>query len=229
MEEIQPYGQGLDQPLPVKQEAFQRAFQDVEEIVSYSVETDDVRYALEKGKELIIGAQIRGIALSRLLYELNKHWDQFGLSDTFEDIILENWGLSKNTIKKYIRIWRMVFANPDVPDDVKPGLYEKPINTLRRLVRPIREEQIEEDDWPRLIRAHDDAEFHSIIKDIAGTPNSGRPALVLTVNQYGEVRAYKNNKSRVVGVLKNSPHDLEDDLIYEAYDRITRGANIKEQ
>jgi len=134
-DEIILHGRGLDQPLPIDEVRLSKEFAQVDDVVRRALDSNDLWPAIEAGRELLRTVQLKGVSLARLLSKLKRHWSQFGLEDTFADIIVAEWGLSKHTIYKYISVYRAVFENPTVPEEVVPRLAEKPINTLNYLVR----------------------------------------------------------------------------------------------
>ena len=100
-DEIILHGRGLDQPLPIDEARLSKEFAQVDDVVRRALDSNDLWPAIEAGRELLRTVQLKGVSLARLLSKLKRHWSQFGLEDTFEDIIVAEWGLSKHTIYKY--------------------------------------------------------------------------------------------------------------------------------
>ncbi len=227
MTELTIHGRGLDQPLPISKESLDDIFQAVDKLVEHALKDGDPMSALEGGKNLIEGVQLRGVALMRLLYKLYGQWAKFGLQETFQDRIYVEWGLSKQTINRYIDIWRAVFDNDDVPNKLLPALAERPVNTLRRLVRPVNENKlVDASDWVRITQAEDDSAVRRIIEELSGKSSRGRPALQLLLYSNGELVVVEGSTRSVLAIVKNSPTDLADKLRAKGLERLRNGAGV---
>lgn len=218
------HGGGLDQPLPVFEDAFDLA----DAIMKKAIDEGNPDVALRMGAEIIESIQIRGIALAHLLYRLWEEWDKFGLGSTFEEAIFDNWGFSKQTVQKYVSIWKSTFANPNVPEEVKPSLKERPINTLRRVIRPVNNGYLTApSDWRELASTVDDSEFKQKIEELSGTAAAGHPTLQIFLYDDGTLVAVDDYSSHVkLGILRTSTKDLNNPIRFKAIDRIKRGAGI---
>lgn len=226
-EELVVHGGGLDQPLPVSQDALDEMYSAVDELVRDAIEHNDPMQALDGARELIKGVQLRGVALMRLLYKLNNEWAKFGLSETFADRIFDELGLSKRTLLRYLDIWTAVFENENVPKQLLPPLAEKPVNTLRRLIRPVNENKlVDEKDWKRIANAEDDTAVRKIIEELSGRSNRGRPALKLLLYQDGRLVVALGDETAVLAVVRNSPEDLKNKLRMRGLERLRNGSGV---
>ena len=218
------HGGGLDQPLPIFEDAFDLA----DAIIKKALEDGNPDVALRMGAEIKESIQIRGIALAHLLYRLWEEWNKFGLGSTFEEAIFDNWGFSKQTVQKYISIWKATFANPNVPDEIKASLKERPINTLRRVIRPVNDGYLTDGkDWKELADTVDDSEFKQKIEELSGSAAAGRPTLKIFLYADGTLVAVDNDSTHVkLGILRTSTRDLNNPIRFKAIDRIKRSAGI---
>lgn len=227
-DELVLHGAGLDQPIPINRARLEREFAEVDKVAEVAIETGDPWPALAAGRELLAAVQLKGISLARLLYRLQQVWERFGLEDTFEDIIVAEWGLSKHTIYKYTRIYRVIFENPEVPPEVIPKLAERPINTLNRLVRPVNERCIQEpEQWYQLAEAEDDSTVAQLIKQWAGESTRGRPRAVFLLYPDGMLAYAENDRIAPIGLLKTAQADLEDDLVARGVDIVRRALGVR--
>ena len=223
------HGSGLDSPLPVSEEALSEVYEAIDRLIDEAVETNDPETAIAGGRALIKGVQLRGVGLMRLLYKLHTQWEKFGLSETFEDRIYDEWGFGKKTVKKYVRIYRAVFENEDVPEALLPTLAEKPVNTLERLVRPVNENKlVVADDWKRIANASDDSTVRGIVIELAGKSVRGRPATQFHIYPDGKLYVVRGEQKRLLALVKNSPKDLEDELLAAGYERLQNGTGAIE-
>jgi hypothetical protein len=223
-DELVLHGSGLDQPIPVSDDALSEIYEAVDGLIEKSVKENDPETAIAGGRALIEGVQLRGVALMRLLYKLYLQWARFGLTETFEDRIYDEWGLSKSTIQRYINIWRAVFDNDDVPKALLPALAEKPVNTLARLVRPVNENKlVVKKDWKKIAEATDDSTVRRLIKDMAGTSKRGRPALQFHLYPDGKLYVVEGQNKELLALVKCSPKDLENKLLAKGYERLRNG------
>lgn len=219
---------GLDQALPVAVRA-EKYCAAVDEVVFSAKTARNPDAIISYGLEIISDVQARGIALAKLLSEGQRVWEQFGLRETFEDCIYAEWGMSRETIHRYVAIWRMIFENNGIPKDVRAQLAERPVYTLRRLVRPAREDVFTEADWREIVTATDHREVIQIIHEKADGKTSGRDALTILLYADGTLQAFQNGNSAMLGVLRVSPKDLKNELRWRAIDRIKRGAGLLEK
>jgi hypothetical protein len=219
---------GLDQSLPVAVRA-EKYCKTVDEVIFNAKTAKNPDAIISYGLEIISDAQARGIALAKLLSEGQKMWEQFGLRETFEDCIYAEWGMSRETIHRYVAIWRMIFENNSIPVDVRTQLAERPVYTLRRLVRPAREDVFTDADWREIVTATDHREVIQIIHEKTDAQASGRSPLVILLYSDGTLQAFQNGNSAMLGVLRVSPKDLKNELRWRAIDRIKRGAGILEK
>src|SRR3990172_5349452 len=188
------HGGGLDQPLPIFEDAFDLA----DAIIKKALEDGNPDVALRMGAEIIESIQIRGIALAHLLYRLWEEWNKFGLGSTFEEAIFDNWGFSKQTVQKYISIWK---ANEGYLRDGK--------------------------DWKELADTVDDSEFKQKIEELSGSAAAGRPTLKIFLYADGTLVAVDNDSTHVkLGILRTSTRDLNNPIRFKAIDRIKRSAGI---
>jgi hypothetical protein len=228
VDEIVVHGSGLDQPLPVSDEALSEVYEAIDRLIEESVEAKDPEAAIAGGRALIKGVQLRGVGLMRLLYKLYKQWAKFGLTETFEDRIYDEWGFGKKTVKRYIRIYQAVFENEDVPEALLSTLAEKPVNTLERLVRPVNENKlVVADDWKRIANAADDSTVRGIIIELAGKSNKGRPATQFHIIG-NKLYVVRGSERKLLALLKNSRQDLDDDLLAAGYERLQNGTGAIE-
>ena len=228
-DEIVLHGRGLDQPLPIDEARLSKEFAQVDDVVRRALDSNDLWPAIEAGRELLRTVQLKGVSLARLLSKLKRHWSQFGLEDTFEDIIVAEWGLSKHTIYKYISVYRAVFENPAVPEEVVPRLAEKPINTLNYLVRPVNENLItDREQWAAIADAEDTSTVRQLVRGWFGKSTRGRPPQKFLLYADGTLAFAEGDELRTLGLLKIREDDLQDPIVAKGIDILRRALGVRE-
>lgn len=225
--DLQPiHGAGLDQPLPI-QEELRSEFDEIEQVLSKVDRTGDFNPAFDYGRRVIVGVQVKGIGLAKLLYELKQRWDTDEHEETFADRVFVEWGISEQTVNKYTNIWRSIFDNEAIPMDVRYLLAERPMRTLKRLAPPAADEEFTDEEWRELSRMSDHHEIVQFIEDKRGKPTTGKPRMEIRLNEEtGQLVAWEDGHRSNLGVLRTSERDLEDNLRWRAIERIKRGAGV---
>ncbi|MBE0573331.1 hypothetical protein IH575_00305 [Candidatus Dojkabacteria bacterium] len=221
-------GNGVD--LTVKLTAGDRKIFDmIDETIEQSIALGDVQPAMAMGRALRRGIQANGLALAKLLYKVSEAWEVFQYEDDLYEVIYTELGVAHSTAYKYINMWSAIFANPDIPDDVKQELEGKPIKALNLLTAAAREGEISEEDWERVADATTSSEVRGIVRDIRGERTSSRTAIVMEVNlTTGAIYARRGDDVQVVGMLLMSQRE-NSDLIDAAINKIVTNCNMMEK
>jgi hypothetical protein len=115
------------------QEADLEVIRIVDEVVNRSLITGDIRMAMDFGRSLRRNHQVQGLALAKLLYEVENRWVEFstdGIEGDYVDIIQAELGIAPSTTKKYVRLWGTLFDSDAVPAEQQRMLMNKPIKGL---------------------------------------------------------------------------------------------------
>lgn len=205
-----------------------RILDDVDEVVNKSVAEGDPRIALRFGSALKRNMQISGVALAKLLWHIQFNWTAFqddGIDDDFYSVAEAEMGLALETIRKYVRLWDSVFANENIPAEIKQRLLGKPMTTLLLLPALTEEENV---DWDKIVDAHSRDELRAYVKELRGQVTSSESAVFITLDvRSGRLTAYKGSNPPVVfGLLNMDKQDNE--AVKIAINRIVNNARIKE-
>jgi len=218
----------LDIPLPT-QAVVKSELAMIDTILADCDELKDLTPAFDYGRQMFMAVHAKGIGLAQLLWGVYERWTKYGTKDeTFEARVYAEWGIAKETTTKYIRMWRSIFANSQLPNQIKDALYERPMHTLKRLAKPAREGTLTEGDWEAIIKASDHHAIVQIIESRAGKPKRGFKPINIRLYDNGQLIAFRGDKVSPLGILRNSPEDLEDELRWEAIERIKKASGIKD-
>jgi len=168
------------------------------------------------------------LILSQVLYYLDINWtrisEKAGIEDDLYSYAEAEFLLSPQTVRKYADLWRLIFANPSVPDDIKEVLKHRPINFLLRLIGIARDDP-DVDTWKRIAECETMAELRSLLLELRGEQTSSKTAIVY----YFDIRkkvivANKGGKSFPVAVIA-VPNSLDDEESREHMDIISTFLN----
>lgn len=189
----------------------------------------DLTPAFDYGRQTFETVHAKGFGLARLLWGIHERWANLGTKDeTFEDRIYAEWGIARETTKKYINMWRSIFANPDIPPKIKVALMERPLYTLKRLAYPAREGNLTKKDWNDIVKASDHHAIVQVLEKRGNKPTRGFKPIVLMLYNDGTLIAFRGDERVTLGVLRTSEEDLKNKLRWSAIERIKKGSGVLE-
>lgn len=201
----------------------------VDAAIDAAVAQGDISPAITFGRALRRQMQVSGLALAKLLYRLQDTWELFrsaGVDDEFVDVVYAEMGVAPGTTTKYVALWSSIFANPQIPDEVKDALENKPIRSLILLTAAAREENL---DWNRVLEATTPHEIREIVRETRGEQTSSSSALILEMNvRNGILTARKGDESISFGALTVKDY-TKNKLVRAAIDRVVTAAGIMEK
>lgn len=201
-------------------------FEEVDSIMEQAVIAGDPSIAMKFGRALRRDVRVRGVALAKLLWYVKYRWDEFekaGVEDEALDVIHAEMGVPPSTSNVYIHMWETIFANPNIPDQIKERLLDKPIRTLKLL--PSLTTEGEDVDWQEIAGALGHEEVRRIIKRIRGEATSSKTALFIRMDtRTGQLSAKRGDEPFTnFGVLNlNSGSPVVD----SAVERLVRDGRI---
>ena len=200
----------------------------VDEVMAHSLEEADPRIAIRFGSALKRNMQVSGVALAKLLWNIQDNWHTFedaGIDDDFYSVVEAEMGLALVTIKKYTRLWDSIFANSEIAEPIKQRLLGKPMTSLLLLPALTDEDGV---DWERVADAPTTDDLRSYVKEIRGSATSSDSAVFITLDvRTGQLKAHMGGKPAVVFGLFNMDR-MEDPAAKKAIERIIRNSSIKE-
>ena len=204
-------------------------FNTVDEITTKAIEAGDPSIATRLGRSLHRGVRVSGIALCKLLWILRDNWAKFqadGVDDNFYSVMESEIGLAVSTIHKYSDMWESVFANPDISDEIKHRLLNKPVKTL--LLLPALAKDASDVDWAEVAETNNHADMRALIRSYRGEATSSKTAIHIRLElSSGQLSARKGTGNYVVfGILNLDKRS--DPAVSGAIDRIIREGRISE-
>ena len=173
--------------------------------------------------------QIRGLAMAKLLSRMEENWGYFvlegGIDDDFYDRVQVDLGLSKQTVQKYIRLWRNLFENTNIEQRIKDKLTNKPVRTLLLLSAAAKDGDIK--DWDAVASSVDYQEIRTMVRKQRGERTSSKTSIAIVLDRDGTLKCRKGNMPfKPFGFLNT---DLDDPIIREAIEKLIERAGIVEK
>ncbi len=187
----------LDQPIPFDAE---HLLSRVDEVVNESLEKGDPEIALSAGAELTKVSRLAGIGIAKLAFTLNDRWVEFEVADDFVNAASLYWGLSKLTIERYTRVWKML-TTENIPEEIKNKLQQRPIKDLIAIGNMVAQGfPVPDPMWEIFAEAPNNATVLAEIRDITGRePKKG--SMILHMERDGSLRAWQNGEGIHIGYL----------------------------
>jgi len=204
-----------------------KIFTDVDEIISSSLIQGDPRPALWFGSKMRREGQIRGLALSKLLFELDRHWEMFqsgGMDERIEDLVFVEMGISPQTTRKYIGLWGDLFENPDIEDDIKRKLMGKSIQSLLLLKAAARDG--DDIDWDAVAGAESGAEIRDLVRGVRGPTTSSESAVTIFLDREGSLYARRGSNPDKFPIGRLFIDDMEDSTVAKAINRLVERGGV---
>ncbi len=198
---------------------------EVDEYVDRSLISGDLRSVLKFGRVIKRNMQISGVAFAKLLTRINDHWDQYtsaGIEDDFVDVMYSELGSAPATTRKYIAMWRAIFDNNTIPEDVKKQLLGRPVKSLLVLTAAANEGSVE---WQEVLETSTHAEVQQVVRAARGKATSSSTRITIKLMRTGELVAYRENDRVPLGYLMRDPSN---DINVKAIDRIVNSSGILE-
>ena len=220
-----------DAPVPMTQmDRLQKTFSKVNEVIEEAVAQQDPEIAFALADDLVFAQKMSGLSLAMFLSEMEDRWFMFeDKYDNFEDMVYVRLGKSKQTVKKYIGVWREIFLNQKITDKQKEVLFGFPIKRLLLLVPAVREGSITKSEWGRVTGSTTDNEVREIILEVRGEQKSASNALRIFVNTRGATRGRLSCRVGSEGKKIPIGHiqlDSEDEQVQKAVARILNSAGV---
>ena len=215
----------LDQGIDLLQEDFMKH---VEDTIQESINTKDPSKSIHLCKFLIGAAQLSGLALAKVLYELQRNWWKFDIDEDFTDYIFKEVGKHRHTIERYLKIADMLYNY--APKEVRPVLEKLPIGSLVPIASTVSQGYLlEPEDWQEFAEAENTTDVRRIVREIrTGQGDKSRTSLLsLWMDRNGSIWAFNStDKKFFVGSL-----DIKEtnEFVVKAVERIVANSGILTQ
>lgn len=216
---------GLDQSLALTQVEL-KLLDRVDTVIEAAVKEKDISSIVNLSKTVQRTGHACALAQAKLLFTWKKVFDEFDIGEDFVDFVSAEVGLSIQTVVKYTKVWEFIFANEDVPDNLKQRLLNQPMQTLILVAPAAQDDDLEAEDWLAIANAPDRATVNDLIREKRGDRSSSGLRLKIIWKRTGELVALKNEELINFGFL--SP-DVLDPVAKQAIERVIRTAGIVRQ
>ena len=202
----------------------QKLYAEIDSVVNSSVEEGDPERAFQLGNAFIAIEKQSGLALGRLAFSLKDRWNEFNISERFEDVALIHWDVSKVHLERLIRATEMLLSG-DIPEQLQEQFDQKDVKDLIVISAAWQEGDIEsEEDWERLSDADNDYAIRDIVRDIRDIPPR-KHTLAIWMTRGGDIYCkVGSGENKHIGYLNL---DLKDDPdVEKAINRIINNSRI---
>jgi hypothetical protein len=183
---------------------------------------------------------IKGFGVAKVLYETHANWARFraaGIDDEWDNVAPAMSGLSMQSCRLYRDTYQDLYANPNVPEWIKPILAGKSFDAQRALRIPARDNELSAEDWEQVRDAVTFEEVRDIVRGVGEPRGRANTALYMWLERgtgiiYAKVG--KTGERVVVGKLRASEKDLtgedyESSTRKKAFRRLIDNAGVMEQ
>jgi len=212
---------GLDQYVPETNDG-NWLLEKVEKTILESIQEKKPQIALDLCKRLIQIGKLQGLGLAKVLYLIDKHWMEYDLDESFEEVAFADLGLHVHTVERYIKLWRM-YELKKIPEEFESSIRQKNLMSQIPIANTIAQGyEIDNETWEELANAPDFSSVSEIVRDIKGKPPR-KSSLQISMKRDGTLSAIQAGEYAHIGYL-NIDDDTE--LCQSAIERIIRNAGI---
>lgn len=196
----------------------QHIFDEVDGVISRAVTIGDPLLVFEYGVDIARRRAMEGLALAKLLYRLEESWGMFqvaGLEDDMLPMVEIHMGIKPSTAKKYLDMWKGIFENPMVPEEIKTILSGRKISDLLLMTAAVREGQLSGEDLKAVALTASTQDLRDKIKEVRGEQTSSSSAIRLYLTRVskgdmpaGTVYAQQGRKKEVLFKVKSEYGEL---------------------
>lgn len=200
----------------------------VDAVVERIRDTHSIQLINTAVRSLLGMQKLSGIALSKLLWNVNNMWSDLGQDEEIYDNLYATTGLQRITIDRYIHVWNM-FEVEHFPIELQRKLLQKPMKSLIVAANAVSQGyEISEDVWGAFADAHNEQEIRSIIRTEKGqAPRSN--SLTIYLKRDGSLEAWTGGGEVInIGYLNIDNPDGNESLD-KAIRRIVNSAGIVER
>ena len=212
----------LDQPAPLPK--LPDVLDRVQKILEISLKKKSPSVALDAVGRMIEANRLSGWALAYLFLGLHRRWEELGMSGALVDEIHARWGMAPDTVRRYIMAADMRERQKN--DKIKEAVGRRPIRDVIAVAQAenkggrFTEKQLE-----RILKSEDTSTLRKTIKIVRGESIEENDRLILRLRRdTGIIEAWKGDNESNVGVLMINKEDNA--LRTEAIQRIIETAGI---
>lgn len=201
---------GLDQPMRLP--GLADALTQVDNLLSAALSERQPEDALRLVADLYRMQRIAGQALAMALYKLKQRWSELGMDDAFEDAILKYCGLSRDTVTRWVRVWEF-YESHDLDEPLRMKFMERPVADVVAIVQAENAHgEFTASQLKKLANQPDTRTLRTTIGELVGRKQNTGNFLTLRLKRNGTLEALSSNgrQRTSLGMLKTTPHDLED-------------------
>lgn len=188
----------------------------VDQVVEQAVAIGEPELIFTFAMSLRRALTARGYALAKLLYMAKEAWEVFSVEGEFEDVIYERIGLARQTVVKYCRLWKNLFVNPEIPQDVKDAIMGRNIRDAILLSAGASDGTLDPETLLTAATMPDSEGLRDVVRKARGEITSSSTAIRLTIvsrrdhgtHRRGTLLAQQDGKTFSIGWLDLDSADV---------------------
>jgi len=215
----------LDQPI-LSGEEDTWALNKVDEVLQEALVKKDLDIALDAVVGLTKIAKASGIALSKLFYNIKKHWHEFEVEEDFVDVIFTATGYHRTTVDRHVAIWTM-YEEKLIPDSFQEKIQSRNVRDQIPIAKALQQgHEISNEQWEKLADAPDTVSVSRILREDVKGKEPRKGSLQLYLNRDGTITAYLDDVDFYVGTLEISNETV---AVKKAIERIINSSGMLQQ
>jgi len=197
------------------------AIKGVDIIMSKALEDGDPEIVFAFIRSVTSEFKLKGISLSKMLYDLQTNWNTFDYGDDFIETTHTRTGLHRHTVERYVNVWKMFLI---APKNIVRDLQQHNIKALIPISNALSEGcEIDQDTWEELADAPDYNSVARIVREKVKGVEGRSNRLTLYMDDNGSIHAGTPNEYVFVGSLEVAD---DSETVQKAIQRIISNSGI---
>jgi hypothetical protein len=199
----------------------------VDDAIKQAVKEHDPAPLIAYGNKIRSVVQLGAVAVCKIANALKEHWKEFeGVQDeTWDEYTHAELGLDATTARNYARVWRHIFGNPDLREEVKTDLAGWHISSLVDISAAAERGELE-GKWDEILACSNRSEVREKLREIRGEEIASSNGMKLFLFKDGSLKL-KVGQGRYLGFGFLNLEDKNENVV-KAVSRIKDAAGILE-
>ena len=195
-----------------------------------AIEEGDIQTVSQFTLALQKNRHFSSLILANVLTRLHDNWHSIAkrneIHEDFFSFVEGEMLIKPSTTQKYVAMWRSIFQNPNISDEVKNKLKYKSMNFLLRLTALAMENPSEEV-WEQVLSCETISELRELIRSIRGEATSSKTAIIFHYNvREGTLYVTQGDLKMILAVTSKPIENKEQHLKFLAVMLERLGANV---
>jgi hypothetical protein len=192
-----------------------------EKKLDVAIQQGDLDMAIDFCSRLVNLQKMSGLALAKALWMIHDNWNRFEIDEDFKMIMAIRLDIHPHTVERYVRVYDLLLH---APEEVVAQLESKNIGDLFPVANAVAQGYtVDDDTWKDIADAPSQTDVSRIVREDVKGAEPRATSLSLSINQAGEIWAWKSNQRYFIGSLEISN---EDETVQKAIERIVKNSGI---